>query len=334
MRPFLLKAHEFCHGKNQLFTCRFDHHMKSLLKYFKDYWNEQQPLHLIFIGIFLSICIFFNYKYDIENTVIDSHYQTFKHFYLYLLLYGVGFIIPYLSYAYDREGRQMLSQPKFWGRVLFALLSFSAYCYFFQYKYWIESLFEDYNTQRIFKICADQLFQPLLLFLLVFVFWWYRDRKEQVLYGLKFHNEHNKIYAMMLLAMVPLVIGASFTEGFRDYYPTVRRILAYCTEEMPKGWYVALYEFCYGQEFFHIEFFFRGFLILAFVKYAGSRAILPAAIFYCFIHFGKPAGECVSSFFGGIILGVLSFRSQSIAAGIWIHLGIALLMELVASFWL
>lgn len=308
--------------------------MKSILKYFKDYWEEQNIFHLLFIGIFLAVCIHFNYKYDIENSVIDIHAKTFKLYYLYFLLYSVGFILPYLTYIYDKAGRKMLSDWRLWGRMLFALATFCAYCYFFQYRRLIENNIDDYDTRQILKICADNLFQALLMFLMVFVFWWFRDRKEQRLYGLKLHPEHNKTYGLMFLAMIPLVVGASFTEGFQSYYPTVKKILHYCQNSPFKYAWVALYEFCYGQEFLHIEFFFRGFLILAFVKYAGSRAILPAAVFYCFIHFGKPAGECISSFFGGLILGVLSYRSQSIAAGIWIHLGIALLMELVASFWL
>lgn len=308
--------------------------MKTIWKYLKDYWQEQNVIHLFFVGIFLAIAIHLNYKYDIENGVIDRHYQTFRHFYLYFILYAAGFIPVYLSYAYDKSGRKMLSQPGLWGRIIIALLIFCTYCYFYQYRQWVEKWFDDYNTLQIMKICADQLFQSTLMFILIVIFWWWRDRKEQPLYGFKLHGSHTKIYALMLLAMVPITIAASFTQDFQTYYPTVRRIINLCTDTMPAGWYIALYEFCYGQEFFHIEFFFRGFLILAFVKYAGSRAILPAAVFYCFIHFGKPAGECISSFFGGLVLGILSYRSQSIVAGIFIHLGIALLMELVAGFWL
>ncbi len=308
--------------------------MKTILGYFHDFWKEQNFVHLLFIGLFLAVAIYLNYKFDIENGVIDLHYHSFKHFYLYFLLYAAGLIPAYLSYAYDKSGRMMLSQPGLWVRILFALLAFSFYCYFYQYRFVIEKLFHDYNLQQIMRICADQFFQATALFIFVFLFWWFRDRNEQPLYGFRLKNSHYGIYLLMLLAMVPLIIGISFTEDFQSYYPTARRILWYHSEELPMRWLVAFYEFCYGQEFFHIEFFFRGFLILAFVKYAGSRAIIPAAIFYCFIHFGKPAAECISSFFGGVILGIISYNSQSIVAGIIIHLGIAWLMELVAGIWL
>jgi len=308
--------------------------MKSILNYLKEYWQEQNIFHLLFVAIFLTIAIHLNYKYDIENGVIDIHYQTFKHFYLYFILYSCGFIPIYLSYAYNKSGREMLSQPGLWLRIFVGLLAFCTYCYIYQYKTWIQDHVTDYRVSAILKICADQFVQATVLFILIVAFWFWKDRKNQRLYGLKIDREHLNVYLLMLAAMVPLIVAASFTKDFQEYYPTARRVLKYCEEGMPKGWYVTLYEFCYGLEFFHIEFFFRGFLILAFVRFAGSRAILPAAVFYCFIHFGKPMGECISSFLGGMILGILSYRSESIIAGVFIHMGIALLMELVAGIWL
>ncbi len=75
--------------------------------------------------------------------------------------------------------------------------------------------------------------------------------------------------------------------------------------------------------FFTIELFFRGFIILAFIKYGGKNVILPMAVFYCTIHFGKPVAECISSYFGGLILGAIVYNTKSIWGGLIIHLGIA-----------
>jgi hypothetical protein len=52
------------------------------------------------------------------------------------------------------------------------------------------------------------------------------------------------------------------------------------------------------------------------------------AVFYCAIHFGKPMAECISSFFGGIILGVITYNTRTIWGGVIVHLGIAWLMEI------
>jgi hypothetical protein len=76
--------------------------------------------------------------------------------------------------------------------------------------------------------------------------------------------------------------------------------------------YKLLYELAYGSDFISVELFFRGFLILAFVKLVGKDAILPMACFYCTIHFGKPLGECISSYFGGMLLGIVVFHTRSI----------------------
>ena len=127
------------------------------------------------------------------------------------------------------------------------------------------------------------------------------------------------------LALVPRVwMGANMiVHG----YPKLKNI-TYLSGSTENGLYKLLFELSYGSDFFTIELFFRGFLILAFAKWAGKEAILPMAVFYCTIHFGKPLGECISSFFGGLILGIVIYHARTIWGGLMVHLGIAWLMEL------
>jgi len=100
---------------------------------------------------------------------------------------------------------------------------------------------------------------------------------------------------------------------------------------LPHSWWTRiLYEISYGIDFITIELFFRGFLVFAFVRYVGADAILPMAVFYCSIHFGKPLFECISSFLGGLLLGIVAYRTQTIVGGLVVHLGIAWLMEIGA----
>ena len=124
--------------------------------------------------------------------------------------------------------------------------------------------------------------------------------------------------------MVPLIIGASFLSDFLDYYPRFTKLNAY----HPATWKVIVYEVFYGIDFSSIELFFRGFMVMAFTRYVGMGAILPMASFYLCIHYGKPMGEAISSFFGGTILGVIAYHSKSIFGGIMVHAGIAWLMEI------
>jgi hypothetical protein len=134
-------------------------------------------------------------------------------------------------------------------------------------------------------------------------------------------------YLLLLSLMLPLILLAAVGRDFQHAYPKLALI------HMEKGerlgfWRILLFELAYGTDFFTIEFFFRGFVVLCFARYAGRAAILPMALFYCTIHFGKPLAECISSFFGGLILGAIVFNTRSIWGGLVVHLGIAWAMEI------
>lgn len=147
-------------------------------------------------------------------------------------------------------------------------------------------------------------------------------------FGLTVKNFRSKPYFLILCGLVPLIALASTRPDFLQMYPKVKNIAfigGYATPVWP--WNL-LYEISYGLDFLSIELFFRGLLIIGLARYAGEYAILPMAAFYCTIHFGKPMGECISSFFGGLALGVIALRTRSIFGGLIVHLGLAWLMEL------
>ena len=157
---------------------------------------------------------------------------------------------------------------------------------------------------------------------------WRLGRFEGPVAGVQAKGFNVRPYFLLLLAMVPLIAFAATQNDFLHTYPKVQRIDVidqYVQHSFPwKG----LYELSYGIDFVTIEFFFRGFLVLAFARLAGKHAILPVAAFYCSIHFGKPLFECITSYFGGIILGAVVYNTRSIWGGLIVHLGIAWLMEL------
>jgi membrane protease YdiL (CAAX protease family) len=132
----------------------------------------------------------------------------------------------------------------------------------------------------------------------------------------------------MLFFMLPLIAAASTQADFLAMYPKLKSVLHIGNSIQLSGLHRLLFELSYGSDFLSIEIFFRGFLILAFAKWVGKDAILPMACFYCTIHFGKPLGECISSYFGGMLLGIVVYNTRSIYGGLVVHLGIAWLMEL------
>ena len=132
----------------------------------------------------------------------------------------------------------------------------------------------------------------------------------------------------MLLIMIPLIALASTGPDFLRMYPKAQVLNSIEMNSGSAYWKYLLFELSYGFDFISIEMFFRGFLILSLAGICGQHCIIPVACFYCTIHFGKPMGEAVSSFFGGTLLGIIAFNTGSIWGGLWVHLGIAWLMEI------
>jgi hypothetical protein len=175
------------------------------------------------------------------------------------------------------------------------------------------------------------LYWPWKLAVITTSLWlvWKFDKHDEPFYGVQGKNFQSRPYLFMLLAMVPLIAFATTQPDFQAAYPKWQNVVFLKQEK--NAMYFLLYELSYGSDFITIELFFRGFLVLAFLKYAGKEAILPMAVFYCTIHFGKPLGECISSFFGGLILGIITYHTKNILGGLMVHLGIAWLMELAGA---
>lgn len=135
-------------------------------------------------------------------------------------------------------------------------------------------------------------------------------------------------YLLLLVFLAPLVAMASTRHDFLHAYPKFRSIAFIGGYASPVWPWRLLYELSYGLDFVSIELFFRGFLVIGLARWAGPKVILPMTAFYCTVHFGKPLGECISSFCGGLILGVIAWRTRSILGGLMVHLGLAWMMEI------
>jgi membrane protease YdiL (CAAX protease family) len=171
------------------------------------------------------------------------------------------------------------------------------------------------------------VFTMILPLLLIYVKY---DRDQQHLYGLAPKRFDVKPYFIMLGFMLPLIIAASFLPSFLKQYPMYETSRAHLYMEIPEWMTVAGYEIAYALNFVSIEFFFRGFLIIGMIRVLGRGAVLPMACVYCFLHFGKPMGEAISSIFGGYILGIIAYETRGVWGGVIVHVGIAWLMEFVA----
>ncbi len=293
--------------------------MKVILGYLRTYYYETDKRVLILVTLFTAICIGVNYRLGLDKW-IDRQPDS-PELVLRTTVFLLAFGLPYAAYAVLNK-KKYFKKSRFWlflflGPFLFALK---------MVLYPILNFSNDYGENSFWNAV---FYWPALMFFMIFslfVIWRVFDR-EQPFYGVSCKGLDLGPYLLMLLIMVPLVAAASTQEDFLAVYPKLDE-LKFSTGVMElQWWHKLIFELSYGTDFVSIELFFRGFLILAFVKWAGKDAILPMACFYCTIHFGKPLGECISSYFGGLLLGVVVYNTRTILGGLIVHLGIAWMME-------
>ncbi|MCG9876022.1 MAG: CPBP family intramembrane metalloprotease [Leptospiraceae bacterium] len=139
--------------------------------------------------------------------------------------------------------------------------------------------------------------------------------------------------ARSFIPMILVTILMSFQDDFRTYYPIVPL-------DKPEIGYVATLKWVLAFEIFYVlafiatEWFFRGFIIREFESFIGKESILLMVPLYVSIHFGKPFLETISSMFGGFVLGILSYYTGNIRGGVFLHIGIALTMEMMGFYWI
>lgn len=297
--------------------------MKRILGYLRVYGQEFPLQAGALVSLLMGVLIYFNYTTGIEKHLMDSTtgLRLTGFFCLYVFVFGGAWL---LHFCFSRDH----TPPP---RSFYLLLLAS--CLIFAIKVSADDI-----TRLITAVITPPwdrywfltLNWPLkcALVLLLIAGVWRLGRFEGPVAGMQGKGFGVKPYFILLLLMVPLVLLAGTQADFQHTYPKVKRI-DFIDYEVIAAWpYKLLYELSYGVDFLTIETFFRGFLVLAFARYAGKGAILPMAAFYCCIHFGKPLFECITSYFGGLILGVVVYHSRSIWGGLIVHLGIAWLMEL------
>lgn len=309
--------------------------MKQYLNYIIDHLRETFD-YKSFIGICLLLTglIILNYSVELEDYYIDKlFFKSPIRTVLYFFLQAGSFLLACLIISYSsKSGWSYLSEKKFW---FYLIVTFGIYAFdrgFYGHLHLREWFPKKIQIPLLYFVAElRSLLTILLPFLLFYLFY---DKKHiNHFYGIKRRGVNWKPYILMLLIMLPFIGFASTTEAFQSTYPIYGRIKGHLLAnylDVSESWIILVYEFFYGLDFLNTELFFRGVLVFVFVRILGPKAIYPIAVTYCVCHFGKPPLEAVSSFFGGYILGVISLKSENIWGGVFIHAGIALLMEFFA----
>jgi Type II CAAX prenyl endopeptidase Rce1-like len=332
--------------------------MRAFIRYFTDYYRSTSRPALFVTIAFIASLVYANYSMGIERRIQAfpwyAAYGAFVVFFVAVIALAWG-----LQYEWGKpavappeptdmsrkpavappeptgKSRKATANPRFFQRPLLILLLLAPLYFAAKMVHWnIDLLLPKslgYPWTRYWLLVLQLPAKLLLLFCLLFSCWksglLQGDSLPQSV-GLTTKGFDARPYFLLLLLLVPIVALAATRPDFLQFYPKVKNLAfinGYTTPVWP--WKLG-YELSYGLDFLSIELFFRGLLVVGLIRYAGEQAILPMAAFYCTIHFGKPLGECITSFFGGLALGVLAYRTRSILGGLIVHLGLAWMMEL------
>jgi membrane protease YdiL (CAAX protease family) len=134
--------------------------------------------------------------------------------------------------------------------------------------------------------------------------------------------KHIGAYAGLYSYVLVLCIIMSHTKAFQNIYPFYR-LANRSTKDL------VLWELLYAAQFLSLEFFFRGFMLNALKRSLGVHAIWVMVVPYCMIHFGKTFAETMAAIVAGSVLGTIALRTKSIWGGVFIHIGVAITMDLL-----
>jgi len=302
--------------------------LKLFYGYLKSFVKEDfNAWYYLITLLFIGGAIIFNYTVDFEDGILDKLPGVVSRTLAFLAFYMVSYsLIIFLNHVFYPENT-FHRQKKFWLKIFlgFFILSLDTAIHLSGFLSTVP-LTVRYLIQKI----VNNLMSLFTYVLPLWLIYKYIDKNNPSFYGLTTKGFKLNPYLQLFMIVIPLVVAASFIENFSSYYPVYKQNTAASYWGISE-WIPGLgYELTYGWNFVTVELLFRGFFVIGLLKILGRHAVVPMVVAYCFIHFGKPVGECISSVFGGYILGVIAYYSRNIWGGIIIHIGLAWLMEVVS----
>ena len=299
--------------------------MYPIFKYIREFYEREFRLfYFLLILLMIGSLIYLNYWHALEIKYVNGGHSRWSHFAGYYLLYFTPFALAFFLQLFFFKDCTYCRKYWFWVILFLAPAFFSLRVNFDLQDILINKIWAG-DELEFWSASLGWVVRVFVVLIPVYLLWRIKDKSNQPFYGSK-ALDNIKPYLIMLLIMIPLIALASTQKDFLAMYPKAKFLTGL---QLPsKKLHYLFYELCYGFDFISIEFFFRGFLILSLLKICGTHCIIPVACFYCTIHFGKPMGEAISSFWGGLLLGIVSFNTRSVWGGLMVHLGIAWLMEI------
>ena len=306
--------------------------MKAIISYIHDFLREDfKGSYYLIILAFLSLAIFLNYKYNFWNQSLLDLEHSLEKFGILFVFYATPVFLTTLLHAYQYRETNKLRTNAFWFATVYTILCLCLHHYSRDAAIHLASLTKIPEEISLFVVsCLLNLTRILFLLLPILLYKLFYDKDRGDFYGLIGKSADFKPYLVLLFIMLPLILWASLQDSFQKVYPRYKPETAEEYLGLSPWITFSLFEITYALRFICVELFFRGFLILGMQKILGNSCVMMMTCVYVFIHFGKPMPETIGSLFGGFMLGVITLKSKNIYGGIFLHMGVALLMEVVA----
>ena len=306
--------------------------MREIVNYLRDFLRKDfQPGYYLSILLILVGGMWLNYGQGFKKIQLDSYYGTYEQFFRFFVFFSLVYFLILFLQCFWKKDYSPFKNKKYLIKIIVALVILAFDSSSRNLYTWIVHTFDVPSGLRrwafyVFVSLHQFVNLGVLIIILKLVF----DRTADSFYGLTLKHINLKPYFQMLLFMIPLIAWASFQQDFMRNYPIYKDNFDVVAQYMQPWKAAAGFELSYAFRFVGVELFFRGFLVIGMVRLIGERAILPMTVLYSFWHFGKPMAESIGAAFGGLILGVIAYRTRSIFGGIVVHIGVAMMMELAA----
>jgi hypothetical protein len=297
--------------------------LKAIYHYLRNHLAKVNLLFLFGLSAFLVASIYVRYFLKLDTYFVGQDWRLLKG----VTFYAVPYFFAVSFACVFRKDWSLFKSRSFWIVSLGALFVLVANQFLLFYKPFIR---QEVSTYPFFRLFFFNLHTSFFYAIVPILFIWIG--KKQGDFGFTVKGFNYKPYLWMLLIMLPLLIWASFQPDFLRVYPRYNPGTAEEFWGVSSFFTVGTFEFSYILQFIFLEWFFRGFMVMKLEKHLANSAVFTMVAVYCFIHFGKPMAETIGSVFGAYILGVIALKSRTVFGGVLIHLGVALLMELLA-FW-
>ena len=278
-----------------------------------------------------ALSILLVYCTDFGNTISTNRFPTSNTVVNNIMMFVVMYFLIAVPVTIIRGEFRGLAKPAFFakGLLLMCLIGFAdAFSWrdVLNLKEFSPSE-QSYIFKALWRMRNIMFVLPVLALLRLTI-----DKNVKGLYGLCSGNHLVKAYMSLYVVILPILAIVSFSPDFQSYYPMYKPWLFEGVFDRPVWLNTVIYEIVYISDFLMVEMIFRGVLVIGMVSILGRTAVLPMIVVYVALHFGKPVMETMSALVGGYFLGALAYQTRHIWGGVIIHMGIALIIELLRFF--